>query len=117
MCIIDRNGILYSIFTRPNIKKLALEMGFDSKFKELMGAAEESLQKRYEHVLKQLHTSTVGENLSELNEDEQDVELADDDDSWFDDEIEDAPEVEYNARGEDLLSVFKLEGDEADRVS
>lgn len=111
------NGTLYSIFTRPSVKKLALEMGFHSKFKELMSIADENLQKRYEYVLSQLQSEVTDENLSELNEDEQDVELAEDDDSWCDDEIENAPEVEFDVRGEDLLALFKLEGDEADRVS
>ena len=111
------NGTLYSLFTRQSIKKLALEMGFDSKLRDLIADADEELQKRYEYVLAQLLSSGDDSNMSELNEDEHDVDLTEDEDLASDEEAENAPNVVYDVHGEAILQTFKLEGDEADKVS
>lgn len=109
------NGTLYSLFTRPAIRKLALEMGFERKLKELISKADETLEKRLRYILDLLTSDVPETNLSELNEDEHEDELLDEDEDFDEEESETPQEVPWHRQGEDLLSEFKLEGEEAER--
>ena len=109
------NGTMYSLFTRASIKKLAIEMGFEEKLGALIQTSDEAFSKRYSYILGQLKRDSIETNLSELNEDENDMDLLDEEEFWAEEENENAPEVDFTLRGEDLLKEFKLEGDAADR--
>ncbi len=109
------NGTMYSLFTRSPIKILAMEMGFENKLKDLIEVSDEAFAKRYSYILGQLRSENIETNLSELNEDENDMDLLDEEEFWAEEENENAPEIDFGTRGEDLLKDFKLEGDEADR--
>lgn len=54
-------------------------------------------------------------NLSELNEDENDMDLLDEEGLGEEEPNEIPKEIPYPERGDELLEKFKLEGDKAER--
>lgn len=109
------NGTMYSLFTRNSLKNLALETGFEERLQKIIHQSDEALAKRYKYVLAQLLNESPEANLSELNEDENDMDLIDEDEFWIEEENENAPEVEFMMEGEELLVQFKLEAEEAEK--
>lgn len=109
------NGTMYSLFSRPSLRALALEMGFEERLKALAESSDEAFAKRYEYVLQQLLSDGAETTLSELNEDEHDVDLVNEEEFWAEEENENAPEVEYEIEGEELLARWALSGEEAEK--
>lgn len=109
------NGTMYSLFSRPSLRALALEMGFEERLRALTESSDEAFAKRYEYVLAQLLSDGGETTLSELNEDEHDVDLVTEEEFWAEEENENAPEVEYEAEGEELLARWALSGEEAEK--
>ena len=50
-------------------------MNFESKLEKLIEDEDEGMSKKYSYVLNQLRSDIVENNLSELNEDENDMDL------------------------------------------
>ena len=106
---------MYSLFSRPSLRALALEMGFEDRLQQLIATSDEEFGKRYNYVLRQLLSDAGETTLSELNEDEHDVDLIEEEEFWVEEENENAPEVEFEVEGERLLERFALSGEEAER--
>lgn len=77
----------------------------------------EKFQKHYKFVLNQLLSEGEEDgNLSEINEEEHDVDLLEDEEIGEEDELPDPIDDNFSLRGEELLSNFLLAGKEAENV-
>ena len=108
------SGTLYYLLGRPSIKELAMKMGIEQRIRDII-KNDSKYAHSYNYVLEQLNEnkSEFEENLSEVNEEDNDADLINQDDCCDEDSEEEAPEVTFDRRGEDLLKEFKLEGEEA----
>lgn len=109
------NGTMYSLFTRSSLRNLALEMGFAEKIETLIEQADDNLAKRYTYVLEHLLSDGIETTFSELNEDENDLDLIDEDEFWTEEENENAPEIDNEENGDVILQAFRLQGLEAEQ--
>ena len=100
------------------MKAHAKKLKFVSNLNHLIETSEEKFKKHYRYIMNQLMSEDNDEgNLSELNEDENDVDLLEDEEIGEEDELPDPIEEGYSPIGEDLLKDFELEGKEAENVS
>ena len=111
------NGTLYSLFSRRTMKNYGKKMNFDNILKTLIQNSPEKFKKHYTYVLNQLNAESEEDgNLSEINEDENDVDLLEDEEIGEEDEEGDPIDENFGLRGEDLLQNSPLEGKEAENV-
>lgn len=109
------NGTLYSLFFKCSIKKLALEMGFEKKIKDLMEASNDELRTRYKYILDQLTSENNDANFSQLNEDENDFDILEDEEKFLEEENEKPSEVNYHLNDDEIILSYKLEGEKAEK--
>lgn len=109
------NGTLYSLLSRPVLRNHALKLKFGEKLQHMIEMSDEKFQKHYKYILNQLLSDAQEDpNLSEINEDENDVDLLEDEEIAEEDEFDDPIDPGFNPLGEDLLRHLSLEGKEAE---
>lgn len=86
-------------------------MNFEGRLEKLIDTSDESMSKKYAYVLSQLKNETMENNLSELNEDENDMDLLEEEELGEEEPNEVPKEIAYPIKGEELLNRFRLEGD------
>lgn len=78
-------------------------MDFESQLHALARNNDDEMSKKYEFVIDQLLNDQITSNLSELGEDENDIDYLDDEDIGEEEPNEIPKPANYQQRGDDLL--------------
>lgn len=87
-----------------------MEMNFESQLQKLIIQSDEPMGKKYQYVLEQLKSENIENNLSEIGEDENDVDVLDE--GVGEEEPNEVPAIaNYPKRGDEVLAEFVIDGD------